>query len=104
MTVTLAPASRKAAAAPNPMLLNYQYGDLRWGVMFVHGVSGDTDPEVPPTTMIFLFTSLSADLTMLTAAMTVRSKGRMERSLRLLVRQRGFIKTSGEWSWDGRIE
>lgn len=56
MTVTIAPASRNACAAPNPI--------LGWSVSGITRGWCLSYPDVPPTTMIFLFTSLSADLVM----------------------------------------
>jgi hypothetical protein len=59
MTVTMAFASINACAAPNPILKFRQHHRHTLKTMEL------TDPEVPPTTIIFLPISLSADLTIL---------------------------------------
>lgn len=53
--MTCAPASRKASAAPKPILYFYQPVLLLPNVCF-----DQIYPEVPPTTTIFLSTNLSA--------------------------------------------
>jgi hypothetical protein len=58
MTVTIEPASRKACAAPNPML---RYCLNRGSVNEVKGVY----PDVPPSTTTFLLMSLSPELTIM---------------------------------------